>query len=109
MHETGIQKQIKEVVERIVSGFAPEKVILFGSHARGEGGSDSDLDILVVMRIEGSRRQKATEIDCALFGIKKPNDLIVVTPEELERSRHSIGSIISPVLKEGIALYEKAA
>jgi len=52
------RSDIERMVRRIVRQFRPERVILFGSHARGEAGPDSDVDLLVVMRVEGSRREK---------------------------------------------------
>jgi predicted nucleotidyltransferase len=104
-----VQRKINELVSRIVERFRPEKIILFGSYARGMAGQDSDADILVVMPVKGSKRKKATEIDVALVGLDLPVDVIVVTPEELERNRNQIGTIIYPALKEGKVLYEKAA
>ncbi len=104
-----VKERIEEMVRRIVSQFNPDKIILFGSHARGEAGPESDVDLLVVMPVEGSKRQKATDIDVALFGIDVPVDLIVVRPEELERYRHQIGSIFYPALREGKILYDRAA
>ena len=104
-----VQEKIDELVSRIVERFRPEKIILFGSHARGTAGQDSDADILVVMPVKGSKRKKATEIDVALVGLDLPVDVIVITPEELERNKNQIGTIIYPALKEGKVLYEKAA
>ncbi len=104
-----VQEKINELVSRIVGRFRPKKIILFGSHARGTAGQDSDADILVVMPVKGSKRKKATEIDVALVGLDLPVDVIVVTPEELERNKNQIGTIIYPALKEGKVLYEKAA
>ena len=104
-----VQEKIDELVSRIVKRFRPEKIILFGSHARGTAGQDSDADILVVMPVKGSKRKKATEIDVALVGLDLPVDVIVVTPEELERNKNQIGTIIYPALREGKVLYEKAA
>jgi len=104
-----VQEKIDDLVRRIVERFRPEKIILFGSHARGTAGQDSDADILVVMPVKGSKRKKATEIDIALVGLDLPVDLIVVTPEELERNKNQIGTIVYPALKEGKVLYEKAA
>ena len=66
MVESMVQKKIEEMVQRIVERFHPEKIILFGSHARGTAGPDSDVDLLVVMPVQGSRRKKATEIDLSL-------------------------------------------
>ena len=53
------QQIIDEMVRRIVGRFDPEKITLFGSHARGTGGPDSDADLLVVMRVSGSKIGRA--------------------------------------------------
>jgi predicted nucleotidyltransferase len=102
-----VRDEIKEMVRRIVERFDPEKIVLFGSHARGDAEPDSDADILVIMPVKGSRRKKATEIDVALIGVDLPADIIVVTPEEVERNRDAIGGIIRPALTEGKVLYER--
>jgi predicted nucleotidyltransferase len=102
-------KLIRTMVERIVGRFKPEKVILFGSHARGQGSADSDADLLVVMNINGSKRQQAVQIDLALAGIPLPADILVATPEDLEHYRDCIGSIIREALLEGQVLYDRAA
>lgn len=104
-----VQETIQTIVRRIVQRFDPDKIILFGSHARGTGGPDSDVDLLVVMRVEGSKREKATEIDVALMGVNLPVDVIVMRPEELERNRDQIGTLIYPALREGKVLYERDA
>jgi len=56
--KTATDVQIQKMVERIVAQFRPEKVILFGSQARGDAGPDSDVDLLVVMPVQGSKRAK---------------------------------------------------
>ena len=109
MIESIVQKKIEEMVRRIVERFHPEKIILFGSHARGTAGPDSDVDLLVVMHVQGSRRQKATEIDLSLSDRKIPLDLLVVTPEQFDRDRDMIGTVIRPAALEGKVLYERAA
>lgn len=109
MPESAIQQKIGEMVQRIVGRFHPEKIILFGSYARGDAGPDSDVDLLVVMHVQGSRRQKATEIDLALADRRIPLDLLVVTPEQFERDRDVIGTVIRPAALEGKVLYERAA
>ena len=101
------QQIIAEAVRRIVEGFAPEQIILFGSHARGTAGPNSDADLLVVMPVSGSKRRKAVEIDLALAEIGMPKDVIVVTPEEVERYRNVVGTIIYPALREGKVLYDR--
>jgi len=107
--EKEIERQIQTIVDRIVGQFHPERIILFGSYAQGEGGPDSDADLLVVMNVAGSKRQQAIEIDLALEGIPIPIEVIVVTPEEVEKYRDCIGSIIREALREGKTVYERAA
>ena len=98
---------IQEMVRRIAERFHPERIILFGSHATGMAGPDSDVDLLVVMRgVEGRRRKTATAIDVALMGIDLPTDILVVTPEDVERGRHQISTVIYPALREGKILYD---
>ena len=101
---------IQEMVRRIAERFHPEQIILFGSHATGRAGQDSDVDLLVVMRgVEGRRRKTATAIDIALKDASLPKDIIVVTPEELQRHRDMVGTIIRPALREGKVVYERTA
>ncbi|HEC03118.1 MAG TPA: nucleotidyltransferase domain-containing protein [Phycisphaerales bacterium] len=99
---------IDEAVRRIVEQFHPAKIILFGSHAQGSAGRDSDVDLLVVMNVEGSKRRQAVEIDLALSDRSFPLDLIVVTPEEFEKYRDVAGHILYPVVREGKVLYGAA-
>lgn len=96
-------------VKRIKEGCNPEKIVLFGSHARGDATADSDVDLLVVVSTQGSIRQKAIESDTLLSDRRAPLDLIVRTPEQLEMESRMIGSVIMPALEEGKALYERAA
>lgn len=100
-------KQIKKIVGRIVSRFSPDKIILFGSYARGNAGPDSDLDLLIVMPVSGSRRQKAIEIGVSLHDIAIPKDVIVVTPQEFEWRKDVIGTIEQPAAREGKVLYAR--
>lgn len=107
--DTVSEAAIEEIVRRIVAQFDPQKVIVFGSVARRQAGPDSDVDLLVVMLVHGSRRKAAIEIDRELIGIAVPADVIVVTPEELERDANQIGTTLEPALREGRVLYERAA
>ena len=107
MKRRPVTKDIQRMVTRIVKEFRPERVILFGSHARGEGGPDSDVDLLVVMPVEGSRRDKAIEIGVALHDIRIPKDIIVTTPEDFEWRKEIAGTIERPAAMEGKTLYAK--
>ena len=97
---------IDEMVRRIVDRFDPEKVILFGSWARGTAGPDSDVDLLVVLENAVPKREKRVEIREALHGIGVAKDIAVVSPEELERLRDIPGTIVFPAVREGLFLYE---
>ena len=107
MVESMVQKKIEEMVRRIVERFRPDQVVLFGSYARGEAGPDSDVDLLVVMPVSGSKREKSIEIALALHDIRVPKDIIVVTPDTVERQRDVVGTIVHPAIKEGKVLYAK--
>jgi predicted nucleotidyltransferase len=100
-----IRSSLDEIVRRIVERFDPERIILFGSHARGAAGLDSDVDLLVVMSVEGSRREKAVEIGVALHDIRVPKDIIVTTPEDFEWRKEIVGTIERPAAREGKVLY----
>ena len=102
-----IRKAIREMTRRIVEEFHPERVILFGSHATGRAGPDSDVDLLVVMAVEGSKRQKQLEIRLALHDIRVPKDIIVSTPDEFEWRREIVGTIEEPAAREGNVLYAR--
>jgi predicted nucleotidyltransferase len=99
--------KIDEMVRRIAERFDPDQIILFGSHARGTARHDSDVDLLVVMPVTGSKRETRIEIRCALHDIHVAKDIIVATPDEVERQRNIVGTIIRPALREGKVLYAR--
>ena len=100
MHEcrTLDQSVLDEIVRRIVAVAQPEKNILFGSAARGVMGRHSDVDLLVVK--DGADRR--------LHGVGAAVDIIVVTPEDVERYRDRHALIIKPALHEGRVVYDAA-
>lgn len=100
-----LEREIQRMVRRIVRRFHPERVILFGSCARGDAGPDSDVDLLIVMPVKGAKRRKAVEIGAALHDIRIPKDIIVTTPEEFQWRKEVVGTIEYPAHKEGRVLY----
>lgn len=100
---------LPEIVRRIVEGFAPEKIVLFGSLGRGEAGPDSDVDLLVILRRIARHHEARVAIRRALADLPVAKDIIVATPEEIERSERRIGSILWPAVQEGRTLYERTA
>jgi predicted nucleotidyltransferase len=99
------QGLLDELVRRIVAVAQPERILLFGSAARGEMGEDSDLDVLVVKSGVTHRRRLAQDIHLGLFGLGVPVDIIVVTPEDIEAFRGKPGTIIAPALRESREIY----
>jgi predicted nucleotidyltransferase len=102
-----VDRAIQAMVRRIVRQFRPERVILFGSHARGDAGPDSDVDLLVVMPVEGSRREKQIDIRVALHDIPVAKDVIVTSPEDFAWRKETVGTIEYPAVREGKVLYAR--
>lgn len=98
------QPVLDEIVRRIVEVAQPEKIILFGSAARGESGPDSDVDLLVI-KSGVHRRRLAQAIYMNLFGVGQAVDVVVVTPEDIERYGNSPALVIGPALREGKVIY----
>ncbi|MGH8583080.1 MAG: nucleotidyltransferase domain-containing protein [Gammaproteobacteria bacterium] len=107
MRKQPVKKLIKRIVQRIVRQFDPDRIILFGSHGRGGAGPDTDVDLLIIMPVEGSRREKAVEIGVALNDIRLPKDIIVTTPEDFEWRKQIAGTIERPAAREGKVLYAR--
>ncbi|MDO9542451.1 MAG: nucleotidyltransferase domain-containing protein [Kiritimatiellia bacterium] len=99
-----LDTNINEIVRRVVAAVQPEKIILFGSSARGDTNSASDFDLLVVKPCL-SRRQIAGKIYRALIGFGHAVDVVVVTPEDITRYGANPALILEPALREGIVLY----
>jgi uncharacterized protein len=103
-----VQDQIDRMVERTVEKCHPDMIILFGSHARGESGPDSDLDLLMVMQVEGSIDQKRLEIRRALRDRFIPVDIIVTTPQDFAWRKDVVGTIEWQATREGKVLYTRS-
>jgi predicted nucleotidyltransferase len=95
---------LREIVGRVAEVARPEKIILFGSAARGDMRPGSDVDLLVV-KAGAHRRQLASDIYMQLFDIDQSVDIIVVTPEDIERYGHSPALVIESALREGRVVY----
>lgn len=95
------------MVRVIVDHFGPEQIILLGSHARGSAGPDSDIDLLVVMPVSGSRREKQVEIRRALRRFRIAKDIVVTTPADFGWRREVPGTIERSAGREGRVLYAR--
>lgn len=108
MKKQDLDKTLNLIVKRLVNRFNPDQIILFGSHARGTARAESDIDLLVVLPLTGSKRAKQVEMRIALHDIRTPKDIIVATPDEVDRRRDIVGTFIRPALREGRVLYARS-
>ena len=101
--------KIPEITARIVEASDPEKIILFGSHARGDADENSDLDLLVIVDGVQQLRKESIRVRRALRGLLVPVDVIVASSEQIERLKDEKGLIYRDALSEGKVLYERNA
>ena len=107
MPDETTEQAIEMMVQRLVERFDPDQIILFGSQARGTAAPGSDVDLLVIMPVSGSKREKRVEMRVALHDITVPKDILLATPEEVLRDKDLIGTLIRPALREGKVLYAR--
>ena len=96
---------LADIVRRVVEAAEPEQIILFGSAARGEMGPDSDIDLLVIKAGKFNRCRLTTAIYRHLRGKGAAVDVVVVTPEEVQRYGDSPYLVLQHALKEGKVVY----
>ena len=100
---------INYVVEKIVREIQPEKIILFGSYARGDFTRGSDLDLFIVKDGEEPSRAIRRKVDALLRGRKFAVDLLVRKPEEVEWNFKAQNPFyLYHIFREGKVLYEKS-
>ncbi len=96
---------LRDIIRRVVEVAQPERIILFGSAARGTMGPNSDLDLLVVKSGRYNRSRLIDAIYRNMYGAGEAIDVIVVTPEDVERYRDSPCMVIYPAVREGKLVY----
>ena len=99
------QATLDDVIERIVEVAEPEKIILFGSAARGDADPNSDIDLLII-KDGADALDLMARIYRRLRGVGAAVDAIVVSPEDVERYKDSHALIIKPAVQDGIVVYE---
>jgi len=100
--------ELRRALSVLVDRFEPERVILFGSRARGTADARSNVNLLIVCPMRGSRRALQVAMDRALRGCGFARDIVILTREEFERDRHVPGTVARPAWLEGRVLYERA-
>jgi predicted nucleotidyltransferase len=109
---TAVDQIARDIINATVRAVAPERIILFGSRARGDFGPDSDLDLLVVSRgsftAQCTRQGELRRIRQALRPFRFPVDVLLYSSDEIEAWRQSPNHVIARSLREGITVYERS-
>ncbi len=102
-----VEHWIELMVERLATQFSPERIVLFGSRARGDAGLESDVDLLVVLDEVGDRTATAVAMRTAVADMPVGKDIVVTTPGEIEQRGHLIGTVLRPALEDGRTVYAR--
>ena len=100
--------EIEVVARKIAEQTKAKAVVLFGSHARGQAGTDSDVDLLVIAESDLPRHKRSRQLHLMFKPYPFAMDILVYTPREVEQERQFELSFISRVLREGKRLYGQA-
>lgn len=98
----------REIVKRILAVAHPDRIIVFGSAAKDEMTEDSDIDVLVLESQAEDPREETHRIRAALIGLGAPFDVVVMSTQRFEETKHVIGGIAYPAHKYGTLVYEAA-
>jgi predicted nucleotidyltransferase len=105
--EYAIDVLLEEITRRIRDVSDPERIILFGSYARGDFTSHSDLDLLVIKEQVDSTHAEAARIYKALADLALPIDVVVMRTAFVQRYGELVGTVARPALREGRVLYAR--
>jgi len=98
--------ELLKIVEKMRHAGSPEKIVLFGSRARGDAKPDSDIDLLVVEKSDLPRYKRAARYRKAIVGLVPAKDIVVWSPEEIGEWKSVPNAFITTILREGKVLYE---
>ena len=102
-----IEADLDWLVGRIRDGYEPEKIILFGSLARGETHEWSDIDLIIVKDTDASYGERVKELLPVLRGWKGGADILIYSLEEYESAREKDSPFLREAEKDGVMLYER--
>jgi len=101
------EQQVVEVVGRVVQVLNPQRIILFGSRAYGRPIAGSDVDLLIVMDSKERPAARATRVSRLLRPRPFPMDILVRTPEEIQRRLDIGDQFVREILDRGRVLYDR--
>lgn len=99
---------LQKIVRRMLEVSRPDRIILFGSAAKGQMTRDSDIDLLVLEASPEQPRQESVRLRDALRGLGYPFDVMVMVTERFEETKEIIGGLAYPANKYGRVIYEAA-
>lgn len=97
---------LQKIVGRLLAVGQPDRIILFGSAARGQMTRDSDIDLLVLEASPQQPRRESVRLRNALRGLGYPFDVMVMATEQFEQTKEIIGGLAYPANKYGRVIYE---
>jgi len=99
---------LTEIVTRLVNAYEPERIYLFGSHARGEEGPDSDFDLMVIVPDDALPERRRSRLAYErLWGVGTAADVLVWTCSRFEERLHIVSSLPAMIAREGRLLYAR--
>lgn len=102
-----IDPVILKIAEKIAREYQPEKIILFGSHAWGTPGPESDVDLFIVKETMTSPLDRMREVEALLWGTGVATDALVYTPEQVTRRSRMGDPFVRGILNHGRLLYAR--
>ncbi len=104
-----VDEKLSEAVNLLKEAANPERIILFGSRARGDIHEESDFDIMVIEKEVKSKNKEIVRLLRVISRTLVNVDLIVVSEEQFNQWKHNLNSVYNKASKEGRILYDKAA
>lgn len=104
-----LPEKVQEIIHRIVEGYHPEKIIIFGSYARGDWTEDSDLDVLVVKETDERPFDRIGSVSAACWPRSIPMDIVVKTPREIEGELEEKQLFTREIMREGVLVHDGTA
>lgn len=99
------EQQIEEIIKKIVEGYKPQKIILFGSYITGKPTEDSDIDLLIIKNTSDSPRKRRKKVARILWKSGIPKDVFVYTEKEFTQYKDIVGTIMYEADKFGRVIY----
>jgi predicted nucleotidyltransferase len=106
--KVSVGKSLRPAIQKIIRELAPHKIVLFGSYAYGKPNPHSDVDLLVIMETDQPHKERRWAVSRLLLPRPFPVDILVKTPEEVEKALEAGDFFLKEILTRGMVLYERS-